>query len=107
MSFPSFVKGSAMRADYDSEANALSIDLGEPRHWDYNEVVSQQVNVAIADGRPVNVELLYPDLGLEQPLRLAAERFELDAEALIAAAQAAIAAPDRVVTLDVAVRSAA
>lgn len=96
-----------MKADYDSKANALSIDLIEARRWEYSEEVSQQVNVAIAGGRPVNVELLYPNLGLEQPLRLAAERYDLDAEALIAAAQAAIAAPDRMVTLDVGVRAAA
>jgi hypothetical protein len=91
-----------MRADYDSEANALSIDLVDAPHWEGSEGVGQQVNVAFADGKPVNVELLYPNLGLEKPLLDAADRFELDAEALIAAAQAAIAAPDRVVTLDVA-----
>ncbi len=96
-----------MRADYDSKANALSIDLTEPCYWDRSEEVVSTVNVAIAGGRPVNVELLYPDLGLEEPLRAVAERYDLDAEALIAAAQAAIAAPDRVVTLDVAVRTAA
>lgn len=96
-----------MKADFDSQANALSIDLIEVDRWDYGEKVHSQVNVAIAGGKPVNVELLYPDLGLEEPLRAAAERYELDAEALIAAAQAAIAAPDRVVTLDVAVRLAA
>ncbi len=96
-----------MKADYDSKANALSIDLVEPRHWDYSEEVQPRVNVAIADGTPVNVELLYPSIGLEEPLRAAAERYELDAEALIAAAQAAIAAPDRVVTLEVSIRAAA
>jgi hypothetical protein len=96
-----------MRADYDSEANALSIDLVAASRWEGSEGVGEQVNVSFADGKPVNVELLYPDLGLEEPLRAAASRFELDAEALIAAAQAAIAAPDRVVTLDVAVRAAA
>ncbi len=96
-----------MKADFDSEANALSIDLVEVSRWDYSEKAFPRVNVAIAGGRPVNVELLYPDLGLEQPLKIAAERFDLDAEALIAAAQAAIAAPDRVVTLDVGVRAAA
>ena len=42
-----------------------------------------------------------------KPLRKAAERYDLDAEALIAAARASLAAPDRVVTLDVAVRAAA
>jgi hypothetical protein len=94
-----------MRADYDSEANALSIDLVDASHWEGSEGVGQQVNVTLADGKPVNVELLYPNLGLEEPLHAAADRFELDAEALIAAAQAAIAAPDRVVTLEVAVRA--
>lgn len=96
-----------MKADYDSEANALSIDLIEVLHWEGSEGVGERVNVAFANGRPANVELLYPDLGLEKPLRAAAERFELDAEALIAAAQAAIAAPDREVTLDLAGRRAA
>jgi len=96
-----------MKADFDSEANALSIDLVEAPRWDHSEKAFPRVNVAIADGRPVNVELLFPNLGLEQPLKIAAERYELDGEALIAAAQAAIAAPDRVVTLDVGVRAAA
>jgi hypothetical protein len=96
-----------MKADYDSEANALSIDLVDARRWEGSEGVGQRVNVAFANGKPVNVELLYPDLGLEEPLHAAADRFELDAEALIAAAQAAIAAPDRAVTVDVAARASA
>ena len=96
-----------MKADYDSEANALSIDLVDARRWEGREGVGQRVNVAFANGKPVNVELLYPDLGLEEPLHAAADRFELDAEALIAAAQAAIAAPDRAVTVDVAARASA
>lgn len=96
-----------MKADYDSEANALSIDLVDARRWDDNEAVGQRVNVAIASGQPVNVELLYPNLGLQEPLQAAADRFELDAEALIAAAQAAIAAPDRVATVEVSVRAPA
>lgn len=96
-----------MRADYDSAANALSIDLVDAPRWDHSEAVFSRANVAIAAGRAVNIELLYPDRGLEEPLRAVAARYELDAEALIAAAQAAIAAPDRTVTLDVAVRVAA
>ena len=96
-----------MKADYDSEANALSIDLVDARSWEGSEGVGERVNVSFADDKPVNVELLYPDLGLEQPLREAAERYELDAEALIAAALAAIAAPDREVTLELAARAAA
>jgi hypothetical protein len=94
-----------MKADYDSEANALSIDLVDARDWEGSESVGQRVNVSFADERPVNVELLYPDLGLEEPLREAARRYELDSEALIAAALAAIAAPDREVTLELAARA--
>lgn len=96
-----------MKADYDSEANAMSIDLVAVDRWDHSEKVTDRVNVAIADGRPVNVELLYPTMGIEGPLRAAAERYDLDAEALIAAANAAMAAPDRPVTLDVGARAAA
>ncbi len=96
-----------MRADYDSQANAMSIDLVIVDRWDYGESVTDRVNVAIANGRPVNVELLYPTAGIEEPLEAAAARYDLDAEALIAAAQAALAAPDRPVTLDVGVRAAA
>jgi len=96
-----------MRADYDSKANAMSIDLVVAPCWEHCEKVGERVNVAIAGGRPVNVEILYPTQGIDEALRATAERYELDAEALIAAAQAALAAPDRTVTLDVAVRAAA
>jgi hypothetical protein len=96
-----------MRADYDSRAKAISIDLVAAPRWEHCEGVGDRVNVAIAGGRPVNVELLYPGRGIEEPLRAAAERYGLDAEALIAAARAALAAPDRAVTMDVAVRAAA
>ena len=96
-----------MKANYDSKANAMSIDLLPSPRWEHCERVGDRVNVAIAGGRPVNVEVLYPTRGIDEPLRAAAERYELDAEALLAAAQAALAAPDRRVTLDVAVRAAA
>ena len=95
-----------MRADYDSEANAISIDLVVVDRWDYGEKVTDRVNVAIASGRPVNVELLYPTEGIEGPLAVTAERYDLDVEALLAAARAAFAAPDRPVTLEVGVRMA-
>ena len=96
-----------MKAVYDSKANALSIDLVSQRYWEGSEKVTSTVNVAFAGDKPVNVELLFPDLGIDEPLRAAAERFDLDAEALIAAARAAIAAPDREVTVEVGVRIAA
>ncbi|HEX6456104.1 MAG TPA: hypothetical protein VF009_06245 [Solirubrobacterales bacterium] len=90
-----------MKADYDSEANALSIDLVQVDRWDDGDSVDEdeQCNVAFSQGRVVNVELLSPAKNLEL-LNAAAERFELDAEGLLAAAKAALAAPDRSVTLE-------
>lgn len=52
----------------------------------------------------IDVELLYPGDGIEEPLRAAADRFGLGLEALCAAARSALAAPDRLITLEVAAR---
>jgi hypothetical protein len=90
-----------MRAEYDSEADALSIDLVEVEEWEATESVDDDFcNVAVASGRAANVELLAPREHLDL-LALAAERFHLDGTALEAAAQSALAAPDRTVVLDV------
>jgi hypothetical protein len=96
-----------MKTDYDSEADALSIDLIEVDRWDRGEDVDGSFcHVAFAGDRPANVELLNPRDHLDL-LEVAAERYELDGRALLAAAQAALAAPDRPVTMDVGVRAAA
>jgi hypothetical protein len=88
-----------MKGDYDSEANALSIDLVDVSRWDDGvEIDDTYCNVALFQGRPVNVELLSPADHLEL-LDLVARRFALDSAALLATAQAALAAPDRVVTV--------
>ena len=96
-----------MRADYDSEANAVSIVLIHNGRAERADQVHPRVIAAICGDRPVELQLLYPDLGVEEPLRIAAERYALDPEALIATATAALAAPNRSVTVEVAVRSAA
>ena len=96
-----------MRADYDSSANAISIVIAEGAHADQSDEVHARAIVALADGRPVEVQVLYPDMGLTEPLLAVAERYELDREALQAAAQSALAAPDRVVILEVAARASA
>jgi hypothetical protein len=89
-----------MRADYDSKADALDIELVRFEHYDDQEQVDDDFcTVGFAGGRPVSVGLLYPARNLDL-LRLAAERYELDATALVAAAKAALAAPDRLVTMD-------
>ena len=90
-----------MRADYDSEANALDIELTPFKYFERQEQVHDSwCTVGFAEGRLVDVELLTPAEHLDL-LEVAAERYDLDGAALLAAAQAALAAPDRVVTLEV------
>jgi hypothetical protein len=95
-----------MRADYDSEANAISIEL-HAGFADRADQVHPRAIVAIRADQPIEFQLLYPDLGVDEPLRAVADRYGLDPESLTAAAQAALAAPGRSVTVDVALRSAA
>lgn len=90
-----------MKVDYDSEADALSIDLVEVDRWDFGEEIEgTSCTVAMRDGRPVNVELLSPAKNLAQ-LKIAAKRFELDPKVLLAAARAGLSVPDRPVTVEV------
>jgi hypothetical protein len=98
-----------MRADYDSEGDTIQIELAPPvRRLDYGEDVDNgAVIVGIHKDRPVMLDVIGTRSGFEKHLHAAAERYDLDAEALIAAAQAALAAPDRTVTLDVGVRAVA
>lgn len=86
-----------MQADYDSRADALSIDLIQFNRIEGQDSVDDTFcQVAFAHGRPANVELLNPISHLYL-LTDVADRYELDGEALLAAAQAALAAPDRLV----------
>jgi len=89
-----------MRADYDSEADAIAIELQQfDRYERQEEVDDDYCVVGFANGKPVQVSLLGPARHLDL-LDVAAERYDLDGTALRAAAQAALAAPDRVVTLE-------
>lgn len=97
-----------MRADYDSKANAVSISLSSRTRAERADHVHSRAIVAVHDGDPVELQLLYPDLGIDEPLSAVSSAYRsIDREALVAAVQAALAAPDRSVTLEVAVRSAA
>lgn len=89
-----------MRAEYDSEADALSIQLLEENWSEGDQVDDTYCTVALAGGRPANVELIAPREHLDL-LAVAADRHGLDHEALLAAAQSALAAPNRPVVLDV------
>lgn len=91
-----------MKADYDSEADAILIELEEVDHWD-NEVRIDEAmfcGVAFRHKRPVGVSLRYPREEMRL-LEVAATRFGRDTTALIATTQAALAAPDRPVTVEV------
>lgn len=97
-----------MRADYDSEGDTIQIELEDVRRLGHGEDIENgAVIVGIFEDRPVMVDVIGTRSAFERPLRVAAERYGLDAEALIAAAHAALAAPDRLVELNVGVRVAA
>jgi hypothetical protein len=91
-----------MQAAYDSEANAISIALKPGVHAEKADSRHPRAVVALSHGKPVEVQLLYPDLGLDEPLRTTARGYGLDPQVLIAAAQAALALPDRTVSLEIA-----
>ena len=91
-------------AHYDSDANAISIGLARIEKADRADQAHPRAVVTLSGVRPIELQLLYPDLGIDEPLEIAARRYGLDREALAAAA---LAAPDRSVSIDIAIRSAA
>jgi hypothetical protein len=96
-----------MRAAYDTHANAISISITDALRADGSDEAHARAIVALAEGKPVEVQLLYPDMGIIEPLAAVADRYDLDRQALHAAAQSALAAPDRVIVLEVAARAPA
>lgn len=88
-----------MWADFDSRANALDIELVRFERLEGEDSVDDTYcQVGFANGKPACIELLNPAEQLDL-LPVAAERYELDGDALLAAAQAALAAPNRLVEL--------
>ncbi|MBK5232035.1 MAG: hypothetical protein JJE13_03505 [Thermoleophilia bacterium] len=89
-----------MKADYDSQADAISITLSESGHWDDSvEVDDTYCHVAFSGGKAANIEFLYP----EKALRFVGEAAAVagvDPQLVEAAARAALAAPDREVKLE-------
>jgi hypothetical protein len=85
------------RADDDSKANAISVTLAPVEHAERADQVHECAIVALHDGHPVALQLLYPDLGVDAPIAAVASRYALDRGALEASAGSALAVPDRVV----------
>jgi len=89
-----------LKADYDSQADALGIELVEVDRWDDGyEFDDDYCNLGFLEGRLVYIGLLYPRQNL-QLLEAVAENYNLDAGKVIAAAKAALAAPDLAVTIN-------
>jgi hypothetical protein len=88
-----------LKADYDSQANALGIELVEVDRWDDGDGFDEDYcNLGFSKGRLVYIGLLYPSDNLHL-LKAVSETYELDAEEVLASAKAALAAPDREVTV--------
>lgn len=98
-----------MKADYDSKGDTIQIDLLDPvGRVDYgDDRVDDWLVVSIRDGKPVRIDVIGTGGDLGASLRRAGDHYGLDSEALLAAAQAALAAPDREVVLNVGSSAAA
>jgi uncharacterized protein YuzE len=93
-----------MKAFYDSEADAFQFHFTEPPRLGCSEDVEGDGTSCFVeiddDGEKVGVELLYAEEYFHF-LEVAAKQYDLDLDALKAAAAAAKAAPMRYVTVEV------
>ncbi|HEX3733529.1 MAG TPA: hypothetical protein VHU86_00090 [Solirubrobacterales bacterium] len=96
-----------MRADYDSQSDTIQIELEAVDRLDRDDSQVAGVIVGIHEERPAMIDLIGIGAGIDERLRNVGERYDLDAQVLIAAARAALAAPDRLITLEVAFSTAA
>lgn len=90
-----------MRGDFDTEADALEIDLIRSRYADHADIVDDTYcHVAMMGEEAVRISLLAPANHLDL-LAEVAERHDLDVEELLATARAALAAPDHLVEVSI------
>jgi hypothetical protein len=90
-----------MQADYDTQADALEVIVRKVKHFNgADEIDETYCHIGMFDGEAVNISLLTPADHLDL-LGVAAERYGLDADELLATAQAALAAPDHLVEVSV------
>jgi hypothetical protein len=88
-----------VKADFDSKADALAIELIDVDFWDDGDGFDEDYcNLGFSKGRLVYIGLLCPRDNLHL-LEAVSESYGLDGEELIVSARAALAAPDRVVTI--------
>ena len=92
-----------LKADYESRADTIQITLSDvDRLSGGSDVIDDgAVIVGMTDGRAAMVDVIGTrGRDFEKSIRIAAERHDLDAEALIAISRATLAAPDRPVRLE-------
>ena len=90
-----------MRGDFDTEADALEIDLIRSDRAECADIVDDTYcHVAMMGEEAVRISLLAPADHLDL-LAVVAGRHDLDAEELLATAKAALAAPDHLVEVSV------
>jgi len=90
-----------VRADYDSEADALYVRLTYGRVERCAELGDLVVVDLDARGAAIGVEIISPGYPFARYLAMAAVRYGIDAAAVTAAAVACIAAADRTVHIEV------
>jgi hypothetical protein len=97
-----------MRADYDSQGDTLAIELLDVDQLDYgDDSAHPQAVVSFREGQLAVVDVIGARHDVAEPLHAVAAAYDLDFEALLAAARAALAAPDRTVVVSVLVRATA
>ncbi|MEX2108291.1 MAG: hypothetical protein WD827_05350 [Solirubrobacterales bacterium] len=94
-----------MKASYDSQADTIQIVLQPIDRLERDDTEVSGAIVGIRDGVPVMIDVIGTPTGMDRRLRVVAERHDLDSEALSASAHACLAAPDRVLTLVVGLRT--
>ena len=96
-----------MRVLYDSNADAIEITFIDVARVERDVSVHVCGTVSLSGGRPVGVELLEASGGVDAAVRaIVAAYGTLDADALRAAACAALAAPDKQLVLTIAAHAA-
>ena len=94
-----------MRADYDSKGKTLQIELeAGVQLTAADDATHPRAIVNLGENRPALIEVLQAADGVDAPLAAVADAYGLDLEALRAAAESALAVPDRAVVIDVGVR---
>lgn len=94
-----------MQALYDSAARAIAIQLADDARQDRTDEVAPGAIAGLRDDQVVEVELLAVGSDDDRArIDMIADRYGLDAQAITAALRAAVAAPDREVTLAIADR---